>query len=209
VRGRLRRIRSRYLETSIVRLFHFSDNPAIERFEPRPVRVPSARPTGREWLNGPLVWAIDGAHEMLYLFPRDCPRILAWATPRSSAADRARWLEPGDPRAVAFVETAWIDRLRSAVIHRYELPAASFRSLDDAGMWVSEAPVVPLGRAALAGLDAELARRGVDLRVVDSLVPLAALWDSSLHVSGIRLRNSASWRAPVGYRTASPPIHRS
>ena len=177
-----------------MRLFHFSDDPAIARFEPRPVRVPSARPAGREWLNGPLVWAIDDAHQMLYLFPRDCPRILAWATPRSSEADRARWLGPGNPRAVAFVETAWIDRLRSAAIHRYELPATTFRSLEDAGMWVSEAPVVPLGRVALAGLDDELARCGVELRVVTSLAPLAVLWDSSLHVSGIRLRNSATWK---------------
>jgi len=177
-----------------VRLFHFSDDPAIERFEPRPVRVPAMRPAGREWLNGPLVWAIDDAHQMLYLFPRDCPRILAWATPQSSAADRARWLRPSDLRAVAFVEAAWIDRLRAAVIHRYELPPATFRSIEDAGMWVSEAPVVPLGRVVLAGLDGELARCGVDLRIVDSLAPLAALWDSSLHVSGIRLRNSFSWR---------------
>jgi hypothetical protein len=176
-----------------MRLFHFSDDPAIERFEPRPVRVPSTRPAGREWLNGPLVWAMDDAHQMLYLFPRDCPRILAWATPGSTAADRARWLGPGDSRAVAFVEAAWIDRLRAAAIHRYELPGATFRSLEDAGMWVSETPVVPLGRVAMAGLDGELARRGVDLRVVDSLAPLAALWDSSLHVSGIRLRNAASW----------------
>ncbi|MGO1080754.1 DUF6886 family protein [Inquilinus sp. CA228] len=176
-----------------MRLFHFSDDPAIARFEPRPVRVPSARPAGREWLNGPLVWAVDDAHEMLYLFPRDCPRILAWTTPQSSAADRAHWLGPGDPRAIAFVETAWIDRLRAAAIHRYELPPETFRSLEDAGMWVSEAPVVPLGRVALAGLDGELARRGVDLRVVGSLAPLAALWDSSLHVSGIRLRSSATW----------------
>lgn len=176
-----------------MRLFHFSDDPAIARFEPRPVRVPSARPAGREWLNGPLVWAIDDAHQTLYLFPRDCPRILAWATPQSTAADRARWLGPGDPRAVAFVEAAWINRLRSAAIQRYELPAATFRSLEDAGMWVSEAPVVPLDHVVLAGLDGELARRGVDLRVIDSLAPLATLWNSSLHVSGIRLRNSASW----------------
>ncbi len=130
---------------------------------------------------------------MLYLFPRDCPRILAWATPRTLPADRARWLGPGDPRAVAFVEAGWIDRLRAAVIHRYELPPATFRGLEDAGMWVSEAPVVPLGRVALAKLDGELVRCGVDLRVVDSLAPLTALWDSSLHVSGIRLRNAATW----------------
>jgi len=177
-----------------MRLFHFSDDAAIDRFVPRPVSAPSARPAGREWLNGPLVWAIDAAHEMLYLFPRDCPRILAWATPPSTAADRARWLGPGEPRAVAFVEAAWIDRLRVAEIHRYELPAATFRSIEDAGMWVSEAPVVPLGCVALTRLDGELVRRGVDLRIVDSLAPLAALWDSSLHVSGIRLRNSLTWR---------------
>ncbi|MDR6292272.1 MULTISPECIES: DUF6886 family protein [Inquilinus] len=176
-----------------MRLFHFSDDPAIARFEPRPARVPSVRPAGLEWLNGPLVWAIDDAHQMLYLFPRDCPRILAWATPGSTAADRARWLGPGEPCAVAFVEAAWIGRLRSAAIHRYELPSETFRSLEDAGMWVSEAPVVPLGCVALAGLDGELARCGVDLCVVDSLVPLASLWESSLHVSGIRLRNSATW----------------
>lgn len=176
-----------------MRLFHFSGDPAIARFEPWPVRVPAKRPAGQDWLNGPLVWAIDDAHEMLYLFPRDCPRILAWATPRSLAADRAKWLGPGDLRAVAFVETAWLGRLRSALIHRYELPAATFRSIEDAGMWVSKAPVVPVGRVALSGLDGELAHRGVDLRIVDSLAPLAALWDSSLHVSGIRLRNSATW----------------
>lgn len=177
-----------------MRLFHFSDDPAIERFEPRPVLVPPVRAAGQDWSNGPLVWAIDDAHQMLYLFPRDCPRILAWPTPRSSAADRDRWLGPGESRAVAFVEATWIGRLRAAGIHRYELPAATFRSIEDAGMWVSEAPVVPLGCVALTRLDGELARRGVDLRVVDSLAPLAALWDSSLHVSGIRLRNSLSWR---------------
>jgi hypothetical protein len=175
-----------------VRLFHFSDDPAITRFTPRPVRVPSSRPAGRGWLNGPLVWAIDEAHEFLYLFPRDCPRILAWATPRTSPADRDR-LGLGDSRAVAFVEAAWIGRLRSAVIHRYELPSETFRSLEDAGMWVSEAPVVPIDRLVLAGLDGELTRRGVELRVVDSLAPLAPLWQSSLHVSGIRLRNAATW----------------
>jgi len=157
------------------------------------VRVPSARPAGREWLNGPLVWAIDDAHQMLYLFPRDCPRILAWATPGTSPADRETWLGAGEPRAVAFIEAGWIDRLRSAEIHRYELPVATFRSLQDAGMWVSEAPVVPTGHVTLVGLDGELARCGVDLRVVESLAPLAALWDSSLHVSGIRLRNAATW----------------
>jgi hypothetical protein len=39
-----------------MRLFHFSDDPSINLFTPRPVRVPSSRRPGMEWLNGPLVW---------------------------------------------------------------------------------------------------------------------------------------------------------
>ncbi|WP_339329380.1 DUF6886 family protein [Burkholderia multivorans] len=50
-------------------LFHFSDDPGIAMFHPRPVRVADDRPAGQEWLNGPLVWATDEAHYLLYLFP--------------------------------------------------------------------------------------------------------------------------------------------
>ena len=67
-----------------MRLFHFSDDPAIARFEPRAVLVPSPRAPGREWLNGPLVWAIDEPHQPMYLFPRDCPRILLWPRPETA-----------------------------------------------------------------------------------------------------------------------------
>ena len=54
-----------------MRLFHYSEDPSIVVFEPRPVRVPAARRAGFEWLNGPLVWAIDEPHSILYLFPRE------------------------------------------------------------------------------------------------------------------------------------------
>jgi cyclic pyranopterin phosphate synthase len=33
----------------------------------------------------------------------------------------------------------------------------------------------------------------VDLRVVDSLLPLKPLWETTLHTSGIRLRNAREW----------------
>ena len=78
------------------RLFHFSDDPGIERFEPRPVLVPSERPAGQEWLNGPLVWAITEERQAAYLFPRDCPRILLWPRPDTTAEDYLyHWF--GDP----------------------------------------------------------------------------------------------------------------
>jgi hypothetical protein len=174
-----------------VQLFHFSDEADIASFVPRPVRVPSTRGPGRDWLNGPLVWAIDDAHEFLYLFPRQCPRILIWAAPGSSDADKAHWL--AGRRAVAFIEAGWLDALRTAEIQRYRLPFDGFESLDDAGMWVARQTVAPLGRERLTDLPAELAMRDVELRVLESLVPLRGLWDTSLHVSGIRLRNAAGW----------------
>jgi hypothetical protein len=34
---------------------------------------------------------------------------------------------------------------------------------------------------------------GVELRVLDRLTPLRGVWDSSLHASGIRLRNAQGW----------------
>jgi hypothetical protein len=43
-----------------------------------------------DWLNGPLVWAIDAWHQPMYLFPRDCPRILYWPLATTNAADRIR-----------------------------------------------------------------------------------------------------------------------
>jgi hypothetical protein len=179
-----------------MRLFHFSEDPRIELFAPRPVRTPVERPDGQDWLNGPLVWAIDEAHEHLYLFPRECPRILVWAKPTSLEADRLRWLGDTAARAVAFVERDWLERLSRAVVYRYETPVEGFEDLGDVGMWVSRLPVRPLRVEALDDLPAQLARRGVELRVLDSLLPLKPVWQSSLHASGIRLRNAAGWGAP-------------
>jgi hypothetical protein len=176
------------------RLFHFSENADIGTFEPRPVRVPSRRPPGREWLNGPLVWAIDDWHQPMYLFPRDCPRILIWPTERTTAEDRQRYWGVCSSRMIAFIERSWVARLRSAVMCRYELPAASFENLRDAGMWVTKTAVQPVRKEIIADLPAALELRNVELRPIDDLLALSPLWATSLHVSGIRLRNAANWK---------------
>ncbi|MGE0625324.1 MAG: DUF6886 family protein [Pseudomonadales bacterium] len=175
------------------RLFHFSDDDGIERFEPRPVRTPSPRPPGRDWLNGPLVWAIDEWHQPLYLFPRECPRILIWRRPSSEAADVARYFAGSTARMVAWVEEGWRNRLESAHLQRYELPDDTFESLDDAGMWVSRAAVLPRACERIDRLPDALARADVELRLLPSLKPLNRLWETSLHASGIRLRNARDW----------------
>jgi hypothetical protein len=177
-----------------MRLYHFSEDPSIEAFEPRPVRVPSVRPEGMAWLNGPLVWAIDEAHQRLYLFPRDCPRILLWSTPATTAADRARWLDGSpDGCALAYIESRWLERFEAARLFRYELPAETFVDLGDAGMWVSRVGVTPRAVVEVRELGAALERSRVELRIVESLVPLQGAWHSTVHASGIRLRNAHGW----------------
>jgi hypothetical protein len=176
-----------------MRLFHFSDDAAISRFEPRPVLVPSARAPGREWLNGPLVWAIDEVHQAMYLFPRECPRILLWPTASTSEEDRERFWGDSDARILAYIESAWLERVKSALLHRYDLPAETFEDLGDAGMWVSRSPVAPMAVTTLGDLTAELEACDAELRPIESLRPLKDVWRTSLHASGIRLRNAKDW----------------
>jgi hypothetical protein len=176
-----------------MRLFHFSDDGGLTRFTPRPVRTPSQRPPGRDWLNGPLVWAIDEARQPLYLFPRECPRILLYPMPRTTPEDLERWWGTGAHRMIAHIEWAWFERFRTGRLYRYELPVDAFEDLDDAGMWVARTEVEPIGVETIDNLPTALAEQGVELRLMPSLVPLKGAWDTSLHASGIRLRNAAGW----------------
>ena len=176
-----------------MRLFHFSHDPEITRFEPRPVSIPSERPPGREWLNGPLVWAIDEPHQAMYLFPRDCPRILIWQTPETRDEDLGPWRGERSDRIIAHIEQAWLERVRTASICRYELPPAAFEDLHDAGMWISRSAVEPSAMEVIFDIPGALAALDVELRAMPSLTPLRGLWETSLHASGIRLRNAAGW----------------
>jgi hypothetical protein len=179
----------------VVPLFHFSDDPTIEAFVPRPVRVPSERPVGQEWLNGPLVWAVDELRQATYLFPRDCPRILLWLTEKTTEADRSTWWGDRQCRMIAHVEWAWLERIRTSNLYRYELPAATFEPLEGEWMWVSREPVHPVSSQHCGNLLDALAAQDVELRVMESLAALRDVWSTSLHASGIRLRNAQGWPA--------------
>lgn len=176
-----------------MRLFHFSDDPAIAEFTPRPVKIPSERGPGREWLNGPLVWAINEAFQAMYLFPRDCPRIVLFRKPDSTPEDLARWFGDGNVRAVAHIERDWLERVSTTSIHRYEFPAAPFEDIKNAGYFVSRMAVTPLRMETFHDLPGAMSDLGVELRVLDRLTPLRDVWSTSLHASGIRLRNARDW----------------
>jgi hypothetical protein len=172
-----------------VPLYHFSEEPNIEVFEPRTM---AQRPEITE----PLVWAIQDDHQHMYLFPRDCPRALLWPVESTTEADRAAWFGRSDAGVIAHVEYAWLERIRAARLYRYEVPADTFESLDDAGMWISRQTVVPSKVDVIDDLFVALREAGVELRVMDRLTPLLGLWErTSLHWSGIRLRNALDWPA--------------
>ncbi len=164
---------------------------------------PQAGRAGRDWLNGPLVWAkTDDAHDFLYLFPRDCPRILVWPTPRTSAADRERWFTDGQPNtpAVSFIEpNGELERLRAAdIVQRYELPTSLRRSRISAmsvrGCRASRS--TPTTVEAIADLPEALEAREVELRALPTLTPLRNIWTTSLHASGIEAAKCAGVGRP-------------
>ena len=161
----------------------------------RPVTVPSTRPEGKDWLNGPLVWAVDAWHAPPYLFPRECPRVLVWPKSDSTQADIARYWHGRSCRMIAHIEWAWLERLRSTRLYRYELPVNGFEDLGDVGMHVHRGTVEPIGMVTLNDLPSELRAADVELRMMESLLALKGLWNTSLHVSGIRLRNAQGWDA--------------
>lgn len=112
-----------------MRLFHFSENPDIGIFAPRPVRVSVERPSGMAWLNGPLVWAIDDEHQPVYLFPRECLRILLWTMPTTKAKDYDHWWQGSSSKILAYIEEAWFERVKNATIYRYEMPVQAFEDI--------------------------------------------------------------------------------
>jgi hypothetical protein len=161
-------------------LFHISEEPGIARFEPRP----------SEYLDEPVVWAIDGARLRNYLLPRECPRVTYYAGPETTAADTERFL--GSSEAVVAVESRWFERLRSCRLYAYHFSPETFQCLDEcAGYFVSRVPVVPPGVEVFDDPIAELLARGVELRVLQSLWSLRdAVLASSLRFSLIRMRNA-------------------
>ncbi len=169
-------------------LYHFSEDPNIERFVPRP---PLAHPEVK-----PLVWAIDEWHQPMYLFPRNCPRVFFWPLPTTTPEDIERLFAYVPARMVAAIEAAWFELLCTTRLYRYVMPEAPFQSLQDAGMYVSRETVVPLRIEPLTDLPGHLMQAEVELRVCPSLLPLAdAVVNSTLHFSLIRMRNAQGWKA--------------
>jgi hypothetical protein len=160
---------------------------------PKSVAVPTERAPGQEWLNAPLVWAISEERQATYLFPRECPRIIFWRTPTTTPEDAERWWGNPTVSMIANVELDWRERIESQAICRYELPTETFQALADEWMWVSKATVEPIGKEVITNLLEALRLQDVEVRFMERLTPLRDVWNTSVHASGIRLRNAQDW----------------
>lgn len=171
-------------------LLHFSEDPDLTVFHPRFT-------SGKNDEEKPVVWAIDEAHAFLYYFPRDCPRVVCWVLPGTTEADRRTFLGHTDAKAIVTVEGAWRERITASRLYVYRLPPESFMPVvpEDApgfhGAYLSHETVYPLSVEPVGDLFAALTKVDVEIRLTPSLWPF---WDavaaSTLHFSGIRLRNA-------------------
>lgn len=175
-------------------VMHFSHDPSIALFRPHVART-AQQPEA-------YVWAVDAERAPDYWFPRDCPRVLAWATPDTTAQDRALVLGPGAVRRVHVIEYRWLSRMIGAQLFAYRLPKSAFRPFGSpvAHAHVAIEPVAPLAPAEPVGdLLAAHEEAGIELRLTDDL---PAIWNvvtaTTTGFSGIRLANAAPRPQPSG-----------
>jgi uncharacterized protein DUF6886 len=145
-------------------LYHFSEDPHIERFVPH---VPRTNPTHRA-----AVWAIDDERSPLYWFPRECPRVTIWPYDDSGlSAFRSRFTTTA--RRLHAIESGWYARMRSADVYRYVFDPDGFVPWEEAnGQWITDREVVPISVEPVGDLVEAHERAGIELRLTPSLWPL-------------------------------------
>ena len=166
--------------------YHFSEDPHIGRFVPRPVRISPS--------NEALVWAVDSLHCHTFYFPRDCPRVVIWNSSRTSAEDTETFFGHTTSAVIAAIESRWLERLRNTTIYRYTLSPEGFVLRDEAaGYWVSEREILPIDVEPIPDVMTALIDAGVELRIMPSLVPMRdAVIASTVEFSIIRWRNAVT-----------------
>lgn len=166
-------------------LFHVSEEPNLDIFLPR------STPQDGPLLSERSVWAIDEAHVVNYLLPRDCPRVTFAVTASTSEADRTRFFPAGVSRLVT-IEANWLVRAMGTAVYVYTLLPETFELSDaNAGYWISRERVKRQSVTEVLAAPLEIIRRGGELRLVESLWPLHDVAAAStLEFSMIRMRHA-------------------
>jgi hypothetical protein len=165
-------------------MWHFSEDPGIERFVPR--RVQAGPSSELE----PRVWAVDTRHAPMCWFPRDCPRGCAWWSERTRPEDRDRFFRHTEATRIHVIEQAWLEAVRRCALFAYRLPTESFRPEEVGGYWSTVETVEPLERVEVGDLLQRHADAGIEVRITPSIWTWwTDLVPTTLEFSGSRLRN--------------------
>lgn len=165
-----------------MKLYHFSDNPNIKRFEPRRIYDEVV----------PKVWTIDEYHAPHYFFPRECPRVCIWPKEDTTESDLNTFFGMSDAKRMVAIETAWYDRVSKGHIYRYSFEPDDFEIHEpNAGYYISTRAVEPINIERIDDLVGSIIIQSIEFRVTPSLKPLKEqILKSSVNYSMIRMRNA-------------------
>ncbi|WP_255314150.1 DUF6886 family protein [Bacillus sp. FJAT-26390] len=167
-------------------LYHFSEEPDIERFFPR---LQKAYPHLK-----PVVFAINEEQALHYCFPRDCPRVIYWKAEWSSEEDIQHYFAETSVDKIIVVENDWLDRIRQTPLYRYTFAEDSFELFDEAstaGYYISYAEAEPVKVERVYDLIGQIVKQRVELRFTPNLHPIRnRIIASTLDFSIIRFRNA-------------------
>jgi hypothetical protein len=168
-----------------VELYHFSEEPDIRIFEPRPAGAfPELEP---------VVFAIDRERSPHYFFPRDCPRVIYWRADWTTDEDARTFLADTTVGKIVVVESGWLERIRNAKLYVYTFSGESFEQMDStAGYYISKKTVEPIQVEPVGDLIGKLLAENLELRFTPSLHPIReSVIASTMDFSIIRFRNAS------------------
>lgn len=169
-----------------MRLFHVSEDPDIQIFEPR---LPARRELDQ---NVGLVWAIDEARLPNFLTPRDCPRVTYHVGSQTTDDDKKRFFSSADVSHAVVLENKWFHVMKNATLYVYEFDANDFTLQDSvAGYYVSTTTQYPVNKYVYTDLFAEQFKRNVEIRITDNLWDIVdTVKQSTLNWSLCRMGNA-------------------
>ncbi|MEF3309357.1 hypothetical protein PV433_10635 [Paenibacillus sp. GYB004] len=167
-------------------LYHFSEEPDIGIFHPRPAPAFPNMP--------PVVFALDRERSPHYFFPRDCPRVIYWKASFTTEEDARTFLANTESDKIVAVESGWLDRIRDTKLYRYTFAGESFEMMDgSAGYYISTQTVAPLKVEPVGDLLDKLLADKLELRFTPSLHPIReSVIASTMDFSIIRFRNATA-----------------
>lgn len=145
----------------MTRLFHLSEEKNIQKFIPRESK--------KQWGGAMYVWAISEGKIHNYLLPRDCPRICITTNKLDIFKEWIDTEKPKNRKAIIFVSTDWIEKIRNCTLYRCEFDNSKFTEIDKiAGYYVSSLIEVPIETTKINNCLRALEILNVELAIVDN-----------------------------------------